>query len=430
MPVDHNAQDTAGTVPGDISLDTAETPVLPAGDPARSPGEGERDIEAFRAEHRRLVAESKAAQARYQELLAAIPGLGDDEETRKADALMYGAAWKFWTASDAASAYPRKHPELLPFYGATRRGWAVFPCRVLHKRPAVPDHSAGRCRREGNCAADHMGWEQLASSDAVKMASEWPGERFNYGVATGPSGLVVIDLDVLKPRQELPEEWRLPGIGDGLDVLRALAERAGEQVPATYTVMTPRGGFQLYFLAIPGREISINAGKIGPLIDHRGRGGYVIGAGSRLGERAYDYPVRLVRGGRYVVLDNRDPVPLPGWIADLAVAAPPARTRPVRERNRGARPAGTRAAVSHGKVRGAARAQMLGLLASVVGAEEGKRNALLHWAACRAGEMAAGGLVDEDTATVALAEAGRRAGLGENEIFSTIESGIRTGMAS
>ena len=199
---------------------------------------------------------------------------------------------------------------------AARRGWAVFPCRPGDKRPAVPD------------------WERRACADPERVGRYWPSAHHNIGLACGPSRLVVIDLDTHSP---LPEDWRLPGVHDGRDVLALLAEWAGQPWPVTYTVKTPTGGLHLYYAAPDGPEIRNSAGKIGPLIDVRGGGGYVLAAGSVLDERAYPGNPgcrELVTGGRaYEVADDSDPEPLPAWLAVLAADAEPA-----------ARPAGRRGA--------------------------------------------------------------------------------------
>lgn len=55
-----------------------------------------------------------------------------------------------------------------------------------------------------------------------------------------------------------------------------------------------------------------SAGRVGLHIDIRADGGYVIGDGRRIGERAY------------IARDERAPVSLPPWIADLLKDEPPA----------------------------------------------------------------------------------------------------------
>ena len=192
---------------------------------------------------------------------------------------------------------------------AARRGWAVFPCRPGDKRPAVAD------------------WEGRACPDPGRVGRYWPSDRHNIGIACGPSRLVVIDLDTHSP---LPDDWRLPGVHDGRDVLALLAEWAGQPWPVTYTVMTPTGGMHLYYTAPDDAGIRNSAGKIGPLVDVRGGGGYVLAAGSVLDERAYPGNPEcreLVTGGRaYEVADDRDPEPLPAWLAALAADGETCRT--------------------------------------------------------------------------------------------------------
>jgi len=258
-----------------------------------------------------------------------------------------------------------------------RLGWAVFPCRPGDKRPAVDR------------------WEERACAEPELVARHWPSDRHNVGIACGPSRLVVVDLDT---HGQLPEDWRLPGICDGCDVLAQLAEWAGQPWPATRTIMTPTGGWHLYFRAPDGPQIRNSASLIGPLIDVRACGGYVVGAGSVVGDRPY------------VILDDQDPPPLPAWLAQLLVPR-------------------------HGKTRPDAAAigqpgapsRLRGLLRTVAFAPEGQRNHALHWAACRAADMAADGETDPATVTEALVTAALSAGLPEREARRTVASGMRGG---
>ena len=253
-----------------------------------------------------------------------------------------------------------------------RRGFFVFPCLPGEKRPAVDK------------------WEQRACSDPDRVARYWPSPRHNAGIACGPSGLVVIDLDT---HGRLPDSWRLPGVADGRDVLAQLADWAGQAWPSTYMVATPSGGWHLYFRAPAGQEIRNSAGKIGPLIDVRAAGGYVIGAGS------------AVAGKPYALIDDQPPAPLPPWLARLLAPRPPARPQ----------------------VPGSAPGRLSGLARSVALAGEGKRNVTLHWAACRAAEMIVGGEAAEPEATAALMSAALAAGLPEREASRTIDSALRGG---
>jgi hypothetical protein len=276
---------------------------------------------------------------------------------------------------------------------AARRGWAVFPCRPGDKRPALAD------------------WEGRACSDPDRAGRYWPSDRHNIGIACGPSRLVVIDLDTHSP---LPDDWRLPGVHNGRDVLALLAEWAGQPWPVTYTVMTPTGGMHLYYTAPDDARIRNSAGKIGPLVDVRGGGGYVLAAGSVLDERAYPGNPEcreLVTGGRaYEMADDSDPEPLPAWLAALAA-----------DGETSARPAG------RSGQRAAPGARLQGLINTVRRGQEGDRNGPLYWAARRTAEMIAAGEVAREDAEEALVGAALEAGLrgGEREARRTFASAMR-----
>jgi Bifunctional DNA primase/polymerase, N-terminal len=263
---------------------------------------------------------------------------------------------------------------------AALEGLAVFPCLPRDKRPAVDR------------------WEERACTDPERVARYWPSDRHNVGSACGPSGRVVIDLDT---HGTLPEDWRLPGIKDGRDVLAQLCEWAGQPWPETRMKRTPLDGWHLEFLTPGGRVIRNSAGKIGPLIDVRGAGGYVLAAGSVLDERAYrDDPdaARKVRGGKaYELVTDIPPAPLPEWLVNLA--CPP---QPV-PAPRAPRPQ-----------RGTVGARLQGIVNTVRESQPGDRTGPLVWAAFRVKEMAAVGEAD-------LAEAG------EQLVQAAMEAGIRGG---
>jgi uncharacterized protein YidB (DUF937 family) len=276
---------------------------------------------------------------------------------------------------------------------AVERGWFVFPTRPDGKEP-----------RRG------LSWPHAACGDLAQLGrGRWyRGE--NYGVAAKLSGLVMLDLDKPKPGYQMSARWRQdgwldePGITDGWDVLAELAERNGVTGwPCTFTVLTPSGGAHLYYLAPAGR--SIGNKPLGPMIDVRGGGdgdgGYVLGPGSVLGGRKYE------------VADGQDPVPLPGWIADLL--DPPRREDHVDHRGEDH--------VDHRGDRVAARLD--GLIATVLDAVQGERNNALHWAGCRAAEMVSAGQLTEDQVHDALGRAATRAGLDEGEAHRTIASALR-----
>jgi Bifunctional DNA primase/polymerase, N-terminal len=264
----------------------------------------------------------------------------------------------------------QQQPDTAPLVASyATRGWHVFPVRPGDKRPAVDR------------------WEQRACADPDTVHRYWPSPRHNIGIAPGPSDLVILDLDT---HGDLPDEWRkLPGIRDGRDVLAQLCEWAAQPWPSTYWVATPSQGWHLYFRAPEGYEIRNSASLLGPMIDVRAQGGYVVAAGS------------VVDGKRYEVLDDRDPVPLPAWITKMLTRA---------------RDAGT------GEPRpGAVSARVAGLVRKVESAKEGSRNDTLFWAASRVAELDA---ADRDAAVASLLDAAGCAGLSAREAWRTVQSAM------
>ena len=123
-------------------------------------------------------------------------------------------------------------------------------------------------------------WELRATRDPLKIAEWWkryPGS--NIGVACKPSVILVVDLDVPKGDRE----------EDGRQVFWELIKKHRIRWESTRQVRTPSGGVHLYYKAPPGAFSRNSAGRLGPGVDTRAIGGYVVGPGS------------VVDGGRYEV---------------------------------------------------------------------------------------------------------------------------------
>lgn len=257
---------------------------------------------------------------------------------------------------------------------AARRGWHVFPLVPGTKVPAV------------------RAWESRATTDAERIERCWQATPYNIGIAAGPAGLVVVDLDMPKGANDVPPPaWALPGITSGADVLAALAETHGEPYPGeTFTVRSGRGGEHLYFTRPDGAELHNTGGKLGWKVDTRAAGGYVVASGS------------VVNGRPYETTYAAPPAPLPTWLA--------AALRP------------KRAAVPTRGVVSPPGRRAVGLVRTVLDAAEGQRNNRLYWAALRAyedGQEAAEGIA------AALVDAALRVGLPEREARATVASAAR-----
>ena len=135
------------------------------------------------------------------------------------------------------------------------RGWPVFPLRPGDKRPA--GHAETDCSGTGRCSAGHLKPEQRATTDRDLIHAAWSHRPYNIGVATGPAGLLVVDLDTDKGKDSTDTPC-------GVTTFHALCERAGQAVPATYRIRTASGGEHLYFTAPDGVRLRNTAGKLGP----------------------------------------------------------------------------------------------------------------------------------------------------------------------
>ncbi len=305
-------------------------------------------------------------------------------------------------------------PMLAAALAAAERGWHVFPLRAGTKQPAL--HGYDRCPRTGPCIEKHQGWEQRATTDPDRIRSAWgspAGAGFNVGIACGPSGLLVVDLDVPKPDESPPPAWitATPGVRDGQDVLAVLAEQAGEELPAdTLTVATTSGGIHLYFQAPAGVQLRNTEGDrgrgLGWKVDTRACGGYVVAPGSSVAGRAYR------------VVADAEPAPLPGWLLERLIPAPlptvPA--TPIR-------PAAGRSRYLDAAIHGETT--------KVLDAPASQRNACLYAAAVALGQLVAGGaLTDTEVSAALLGAASKHVALGaysERQALNTIASGIRAG---
>ena len=106
------------------------------------------------------------------------------------------------------------------------RGWHVFPITPGSKKPPVIDR-----------------WETRATTNPDQIHHWWREVPFNVGIATGPSGLVVVDLDTRKPGQAVPSRWASLGIGSGAAVLQALAHQPAPPSPRlSQCRLRPAGG--------------------------------------------------------------------------------------------------------------------------------------------------------------------------------------------
>lgn len=145
----------------------------------------------------------------------------------------------------------------------------VFPLRESSKEPPREMH-----------------FKTEATCDPARIREWFSDGRANVGIYTGY--LIAVDVDN-------------KGNKRGDDTVLAL-ELEGFDLPRTRTHGTPTGGRHLiYRVADPVRQ---GADVLGPGLDIRARGGYIVAPGSR------------VPAGIYTVLDNHPIVDAPAWLIE------------------------------------------------------------------------------------------------------------------
>jgi len=264
------------------------------------------------------------------------------------------------------------------------RSIAVFPLIPRQKRPA---------------GAHGL---KEATTDADQVLAWWrrtPG--FNIGIATGGlAGFWVLDID-------------------GEDGARSLAALEAEHgaLPPTVEQSTGKGRHICFAWDRDGPEVRNSASRIGPGVDVRGEGGYIVAS-----------PSIHPSGRLYAWAEGRAPgeidlAPAPEWLVRLA-APPPAKAEPPAPRAPRRIEAGRASAYGEAALTNACR--------EISGARPGTQNATLFWRAYSIGRLVEGGEIELAYARSALEGAGGQmipAGKPwtRAEIEDTVERGLERG---
>lgn len=287
---------------------------------------------------------------------------------------------------------------------ATVKRWPVFPLRPGTKLPATPTHTADACdQRDPRCREGHAGWEARATCETDRVTRAWTRKPYGIGIACGPSGLLVVDLDVAKGTA-----------ASGQETLTQLEHDHGQALPATWTVGTPSGGRHLYYRQPPGPRLGNTAGRVGPGIDTRGWGGYVAA------------PPTTTPSGDYWLVDDHPPVDLPSWFAQLLtpVARSTSASQPDRRQ--------MRQVSSTGRARRYVGQAVTGELERIADAVEGRRNHTLFCSSVAFGQLVGAGVLGQGDAEELLEAAARQhvaaGAYSTTQARQTIASGLRRGL--
>ncbi|MEU0853046.1 bifunctional DNA primase/polymerase [Streptomyces flaveolus] len=327
-----------------------------------------------------------------------------------------------------------------------RRGWPVLPLAAGRKTPAA---NCTACRREGHrpteCGCISEGrWchgFHAATLDQRRI-NQWWGSHptFGVGVACGPAGLVVIDIDAhdaqppargrLLPGIPIGEHVDLTGLSTGFHSLAVLAALRGMPSPAedttTLRVRTPSGGLHVWYRAGDNRRWQCSSGSsqgraLAWQVDIRAHGGYIIAPGTTTDTGTYT-----------AIGEVRQPAVLPPWLAQelertghLPAPSVPA-PRPVP-------PRAQQAVLAAGGGRDRTNRLLAAVLTPVAAcgqvAEGAGFSDTLNRAAYTLGGLVAAGRLTQDEAMHALTETAATARPGqERRAEQIIRSGLAAGL--
>lgn len=328
------------------------------------------------------------------------------------------------------------------------RGWSVHPLLPNSKRPP------GNCRRcrppaagqraacgfpdAGGCgclpAGRYCHGVRAATREPELIRSWWSGRDFAVGVATGPSRLVVVDLDdhhhlppdagLLLPGVDLASFPEADRVRTGVDALELLCRvRRAESLlhaPPTLTVRTPSGGIHLWYRAGERARLVQGSSRLGWQIDVRAGWSSAVAPGT------------VTAAGRYERLGPAtEPGRLPRWLA-LELTRVGLRARdpddPPPARIRLPRP-GVQGRPRDGSAYAAAA--LRGEVDAVASARAG-RNDQLNRSGFRLGRLVGAGLLELDEVHQGLTNAAAQAGVdpGEAKAQSTLRRALQAGMRS
>ena len=154
------------------------------------------------------------------------------------------------------------------------RGFKVFPIKAGAKAPPIL-----------------AGWPQIATSDPVTVHHMWDGVRAESNIGIHCENMIVLDVD---PRKGGDDSLQLLEITYGL--------------PETLTTLTPSGGRHLYYRGSP---VPNGVDCLGPGLDVRSAGGYVVAPGSEL------------PAGRYRFAADAVVAEAPAWLVERLGSAGP-----------------------------------------------------------------------------------------------------------
>lgn len=263
-----------------------------------------------------------------------------------------------------------------------RENVSVFPC-----------HEGGSAEK-APCTS--RGFHAASTNPVLRKIWSQNHPHAVWGLPCASNNVLVLDAD-------------RHGHGDGVESLFALFREHHFDSRSVPAVTTPNRGMHFYFKRPSG--LTQTRGTLLQAVDIRDNA-YVIAPGCCLADgRQYELVEGTLEQFARTLGGQCLPEP-PDWMLPMLI-------RPSLPR-RTYKPAFVDVDEEYLKN------QLKGIFQAVLRAEEGNRNRLLFWGACRLAEMVRAGLLDLETVEMLLDEAGARLGLSARETRGTAISGLRT----
>lgn len=325
-----------------------------------------------------------------------------------------------WLAARGIHVHPILPGKKLPPRNCNR----CAPGTATEPNPLYIPHTPDDCRCIA--AGRYCHGVHAATTDPDRIRFWWQQiPDAAVGVAAGPSGLLILDVDrhggerppaeKILPGLELPEDVNVDTIHDGLDVLALLCEirmaPLPDIAPRTMTVRTPSGGLHYWYRVPEGTAWRSHASWLGWQVDVKAGWGYGIAPGSVTAKGTYT-----------AVGDCREIAELPAWLAaDLkrtghfVTPDSPRKRVPASQLLARLQPKGDRY-VDH-----VIKAE----ISELAGMTEGGRNDATFKAARALARFVTSGQLSENEVEDLVVAAATSAGLSDREASTAARSGIR-----
>ena len=368
------------------------------------------------AEYARLLAEATAAAKRQMNLYKNAPARSDTEawEARKLE--VEAALLAKEEAEYAARVYLGEHPEAVP--GEARRreleaaakelgqaGYKVIPLWWVDPAGTCMCPKAWQCGSAGKHPIE-KNWQQSATTDP-----QWWSEDFGGGGRYPQANVgFVFAEDTCFALDEDPDKGGDVALQQILDKLEE-----HEGIPETVIVQTGSGGRHFYFKQPEGKPVGCPKFRTG--LDIKGVGGYVVAPPSISGKGPYSFVLKHDLTG----------APAPDWLLTMIGEG--------EKQQRGEPSRISPDVIPTGKMRAYRKAALdrnaaeLASCPPSAGAAGGRNNTL-NKCAYALGQLAPGGITNEDESREVLYEAARACAMDfvKDGVAATFDSGWRAGL--